>query len=36
MLDYGVGQPVQQVGAANNADELAIPEYRYALDMATL
>ena len=23
MLDYGVGQPMQQVGAANNADELA-------------
>jgi hypothetical protein len=23
MLDYGVGQPMQQVDAANNADELA-------------
>jgi len=36
MLDDSAGQPVQQVGAADNADEFAVPEYRYTLDMATL
>ena len=36
MFNYGVGKPVQQVGAADNTREPAVAEHRDALDVMAL
>ena len=36
MIDYGVGKPLQQIGAAHDAYEAAVAEHRDALDVMAL